>query len=296
MELPRTCDYCNCLNNQKHFVVRSKSFPNGEEQKSCKWVQENPLEYCGPHYDGTIENCPLACGLCTDSAPTPLPTSAPSQAPTEEEIVCDIIHCTGETYQFKIDEHICMKVEVNEGGNIFVGKIEDPNENDKCNISGPNVPTSSYESYDVLNNHVVFDRSTQIHGWGAKIQFVENNNVELANLKEFQENFETLFFFAKVEIPHCPSTAPSYTPSTSQSASPSENPTSFPSIKPSMVPSRSPSNHPLMSPSKEPTTLPSSDPITKPTKKSKLHAEYWSKCIPLKESNIFAFKPTINAT
>ena len=62
---PRTCDYCNCVDNQEKLVT-------------CNWVKRKPVSRC--KILDAYDNCPLTCGRCA--------TTSPSSAPSIASTVC----------------------------------------------------------------------------------------------------------------------------------------------------------------------------------------------------------------
>lgn len=76
---PRTCNFCQCIDNLAPFSIQSSSIPSRQKMKTCKWPKRKDLWWRCNHYPEVKRNCPNTCGECTTFN---YPSDYPSASPT----------------------------------------------------------------------------------------------------------------------------------------------------------------------------------------------------------------------
>jgi alpha-tubulin suppressor-like RCC1 family protein len=187
------------------------------------------------------------------SAPSGGPSSLPSVSPTS---TCPISEFTGRSFFLPL-LNACFKMEIFDGGNIYVDEYDSDCTNPKFDTSNP----MSYYGGTEDGNKATFVTNGKPGKWSGELFVVQGDtdSIELSNLNIGQKRFQVLQKMSKcVAAPSMsPSILPTDLPSYSSIPSkfPTRDPSTSPSSKPSLKPSELPSNIHSSLPSQHPTTL-----------------------------------------
>jgi hypothetical protein len=184
----------------------------------------------------TFQTCPTPSPSSVPSVP---PSSTPSITPTS---TCPISEFTGRSFLLPLLD-ACFKMEIFDGGNIYVDESDSDCTNPKFDTSKP----MSYYGGTKDGNKATFITNGKPGKWSGDLFVVQGDkdSIKVSNLDVFQKQFQVL-----QTMKNCVA-APSM--------SPSVLPTDLPSYSsiPSMFPTRDPSPSPSYIRSSKPSALPS---------------------------------------
>lgn len=227
LNCPLTCHYCRCSNNPGTFLVKSSLFVGGEMYQTCDWVKTDSEKYCGPEYDGTIENCPQVCGRCKNPVtlapsmllenpsstpshmPSPMPSHKPSPMPSHiptgepsDTSVCAIANFYGDTIYGRTNDHTCMKLEVFPNGSLSIHLHT--SQTKSCDEISNYMNISKFDEIDASNNQVVYTKNgIALHGWDAKFEIVVDKTLSSNALNILVDNAAKAKLEALLLIPFC---------------------------------------------------------------------------------------------
>jgi hypothetical protein len=185
------------------------------------------------------------------SAPSDGPSSLPSVSPTS---TCPISEFIGRSFLFPLLD-ACFKMEIFDGGSIYVDENNGDCTNPKFDTSAP----MSYYGGTEDGNKATFVTNGKPGKWSGELFVVQGDtdSTEVSDLDIGQKQFQVLQKMTKCVA------APSMSPSALPTDLPSYS--SIPSMFPTRDPSESPSDRPSMTPSALPTNIHSSLPSLQPS-------------------------------
>jgi hypothetical protein len=189
--------------------------------------------------------------LQPSNAPSDTPSSIPSVYPTS---TCPISEFTGRSFLLPL-LNACFKMEIFDGGNMYVDESDGDCTNPKFNKSNP----MSYYGGTKDGNKATFITNGKPGKWSGELFVVQGDkdNIEVSNLDIGQKQFQVL-----QTMKNCVA-APSMSPSILPTDVPSYS--SIPSMFPTRDPTKSPSTKPSSNPSSQPSNIHSSLPSLHPT-------------------------------
>jgi hypothetical protein len=185
------------------------------------------------------------------STPSDEPSSIPSVSPTS---TCPISEFTGSSFLLPLLD-ACFKMEVFDGGNIYVDESDSNCFNPKFDESNP----MSYYGGTKDGNKATFITDDKPGKWSGELIVVQGDtdSIKVSDLDIGQKKFQVLQKMTNCEA------APSMSPSVLPTELPSYS--NIPSMFPTRNPSKSPSSKPSSSPSSKPSNIHSSLPSLHPT-------------------------------